>query len=428
MTYQSRGRQKKKFTITASEEGVEIAEKALMRLGFESKNNFAKSQFLSRTSVTKFFNHQPIQLDTFKRICDALKLNWREIAGLEEEQQQKQVKRKDCSSLEVQEEVGSVQILQRLVTVIDQKNGTAKAEIILKGDINSVDNLKTLELILRQYSGDTIKIKDIQEGSIKLKIEGSEEDINRLLERIKSGELTEVNSFPIKDINILSESSDDEESNESVDKWRLVQEIVSQPVRNRDLSGVDLSDADLRGAFLSNANLRGADLRGTDLTRRSFLRGADLREAILSDADLSRADLREAILSDADLSRADLSRADLNGADLREAILREADLRGAFLNRANLRGADLREAILRGAIFSGSDLNRANLRGADLREAILRRANLRRADLSKSQVTNTTFSSNSLGMTEELKQNLIKRGARVEDFLKDPTGKTLIPH
>ncbi len=203
MTNQSRAGKKKKFTITASEEGVEIAEKALLRLGFESKSNFAKSQLISRSVVTKFFNHQPIQLDTFKRICDALKLNWRELAGLEDEQQQKQVKRQDCSSLETQEEVGSVQTLHRLVTVIDQQNGTAKAEIILKGDINSVDNLQTLQLILQQYSGDTIKINDIQEGSIQLKIEGSEEDINRLIERIKSGELTEVNGFPIEDIKIL---------------------------------------------------------------------------------------------------------------------------------------------------------------------------------------------------------------------------------
>ena len=207
MTNPSRGRQKKKFTITASEEGVEIAEKALLRLGFESKSNFAKSQLISPGVVYKFFKRQPIQLDTLKRICDALKLNWREVAGLEEEQQ-KQVKRKNCSSLEAQEEVGSVQTLHRLVTVIDQQNGTAKAEITLKGDINSVDNLKMLELILRQHSGHTIKIKDIQEGSIKLNIEGSEEDINRLLERIKSGELTEVNGFPIEDISILSESSE----------------------------------------------------------------------------------------------------------------------------------------------------------------------------------------------------------------------------
>jgi hypothetical protein len=62
-------RKKKKITITASSEGVEIAQKALIRLGFDSKINFAKSQLLARSTVTKFFQCQPIQADSFKKIC-----------------------------------------------------------------------------------------------------------------------------------------------------------------------------------------------------------------------------------------------------------------------------------------------------------------------------------------------------------------------
>jgi hypothetical protein len=62
-------RKKKRITITASSEGVEIAENALIRLGFDSKSNFAKTQYLARSTVTKFFQYQPIQLDSFKKIC-----------------------------------------------------------------------------------------------------------------------------------------------------------------------------------------------------------------------------------------------------------------------------------------------------------------------------------------------------------------------
>ncbi|MBW4476153.1 MAG: hypothetical protein KME54_04585 [Tolypothrix brevis GSE-NOS-MK-07-07A] len=87
MTDSSLAKKKKKVTYTASTQGIDRAENALKRLGFESKSNFAESQLLSRSTVTKFFQCQPIQLDSFKRICKALKLNWAEIAERIEEGQ-----------------------------------------------------------------------------------------------------------------------------------------------------------------------------------------------------------------------------------------------------------------------------------------------------------------------------------------------------
>ncbi|BDA71570.1 hypothetical protein CAL7716_057360 [Calothrix sp. PCC 7716] len=77
---------KKKITYTASSQGIEKAEKALQRLGKESKSKFAESIQLSRTTVTKFFARQPIQLDGFKTICDALTLDWREIGNIEKQE------------------------------------------------------------------------------------------------------------------------------------------------------------------------------------------------------------------------------------------------------------------------------------------------------------------------------------------------------
>ncbi|MEH2181478.1 hypothetical protein [Nostoc sp.] len=213
----SQGTKKRKITIIASPKGVEIAEKALLRLGFGSKSNFAKSQLLARNTVTKFFQREPIQLDSFRRICEALKLNWREIAAITEEKSER-LEIKASSSSDTNEGVEPVQKLRRKVTVIDKSTQKIKAAIILEGEINSIQNLKIIELILREYSGETIEIIDIQEGSIKLIVEGYQEDIERLISFIKSGELEELGGFPVEDIQILSESSDGDKSSELDEK------------------------------------------------------------------------------------------------------------------------------------------------------------------------------------------------------------------
>ncbi|WP_365671600.1 pentapeptide repeat-containing protein [Okeania sp. SIO3I5] len=60
------------------------------------------------------------------------------------------------------------------------------------------------------------------------------------------------------------------------------------------------------------------------------------------------------------------------------------------------------------------------LNKANLKEANLIGANLSGAELKDSEVTNTKFSSNSPGMTEELKQNLIQRRAIFQNSLEEP--------
>jgi uncharacterized protein YjbI with pentapeptide repeats len=488
-------RKKKKITISASSEGVKIAEKALIRLDFDSKSDFAKSKFLARSTVTDFFLRRPIQPDSFKKICQELKLDWTKIADFSEEQPSQIPGITDCINPDINE--GGEKMLTptfyRQVTVIDKKTNTIKAEIKLIGDLNSFGDSSRVEFILREFAGDTIKITDIKEGSIRLTVEGSQEDIDRLVSRIKSGELKEVNGFPVEDVQILSESSEDDESNELNNKWHLVREIVTQGIRDRNLSGVDLSDADLSGANLSFADLSGANLSGADLSGANLmsaklsdtdlsvadLSGANLNFAKLSGADLSGADLNRATLSGADLNSADLNSADLSDAYLRGANLIDADLSGAYLigadlksanlsganlsganlgvanlsdanlSDANLRGANLRGANLRGAYLSdanlsraylsradlsgaylsganlsGADLIGANLSGAylrsadlidaDLRSAALIGADLSGADLSQTKVEKARFSSN-LGISESMKQDLIRQGAIFED-------------
>ena len=400
-------RKKKKLTITATEKGVDTAEKALIRLGFDSKSNFAVAH-LSRSTVSNFFNQVPIQLDSFKRICDRLKLKWQEIAGITENSiNSEQIERQVNPSPDIEEGV-KLKMLSRTVTVVDEPTQTSKAVITLKGDIDSISNLQILAFILKEYGGHTIQITDIKEGSIKLIIEGSEEDIERLLIQIKSGELKELDGFPVEDAQILSESSEDSESSEQ--KWRLVEEIVTNQIIGRDLRGADLSDSDVSGAYLRAANLSEADLSDSDVSG-AYLIGAYLIGANLSRANLSRANLIGANLNRANLNRAYLNRAYLNNANLSDSYLSGADLRDADLRFADLRFADLRFADLSGAKLSGADLSGADLIGA----------NLSGANLSGIQVEKTRFLDN-LGITEEQKKDLIKRGAIFEDSPGNPAG------
>jgi DNA-binding Xre family transcriptional regulator len=83
MKSHNNGQKKKRITVTASCQCIKKAEMALIRLGFESKSNFAKYH-LSRTTVTKFFQGQPISVDSLKRICKELELNWEDCLPTEE--------------------------------------------------------------------------------------------------------------------------------------------------------------------------------------------------------------------------------------------------------------------------------------------------------------------------------------------------------
>ena len=58
--------------------------------------------------------------------------------------------------------------------------------MILRGELSSVNNPQILESILKEYSGDTIQIIDIREGSIKLIIKGSKKHIIKLLTNLYS--------------------------------------------------------------------------------------------------------------------------------------------------------------------------------------------------------------------------------------------------
>lgn len=158
--------QRKRITLVATEAGVQHAEQALISLGFDSKTNFAKAQLMARNTVTKFFQRDPIQLDSFQRICQGLKLNWQDIAELDVG---KTAHSDQASCGEgykpVQAEASVATLLQKQVIVTDSQQ-RVKAEIILKGDSQTInhDLQLTLQLLLQQYAGNTITITDMKPG------------------------------------------------------------------------------------------------------------------------------------------------------------------------------------------------------------------------------------------------------------------------
>ncbi|WP_373526195.1 NB-ARC domain-containing protein [Nostoc sp.] len=76
---------KKRFTVKASIQGIKIAENALLRLNYGTKTEFVDAKRLARSSVTNFFNLKPIQLHTFKNICENLKLDYQKIIDLSDD-------------------------------------------------------------------------------------------------------------------------------------------------------------------------------------------------------------------------------------------------------------------------------------------------------------------------------------------------------
>jgi uncharacterized protein YjbI with pentapeptide repeats len=364
----------------------------------------------------------------------------------------------------------------------NQKNtnydGKFSGAVVFTASENKKKQILTLLELLRKITDDQeITITDIEQGSIKLTLKGSQKSLEKIESLFKSGDLNKIsgditvenvqftednclaftiagdvnadeitylkstiigqnlaespkqlaeessaNPFSVKTVSTNEASKEiNNKLIESIKKPNFLQRIIRRyrriNLREADLREADLREADLREADLREADLREADLREADL-READLSGAFLRRAILSGAFLRRAILSGANLRRAILSRANLSRADLSEANLRGAYLSGAILRGANLSRADLSEANLRGAYLSGAILRGADLSGANLSGAILSGADLRRADLSDANLSGAEVKNAIFI-DATGITPEQKQDLIRRGAIFGDNSND---------
>jgi uncharacterized protein YjbI with pentapeptide repeats len=427
---------RKRITVTASIKGIERAEKALVRKGVVSKEEFAKSILMGKSTVDKFFTRKAIQLDSFQRICEGLTIaDWRSIAELEDIVEQlppENIKEEGVAEKSAMLAHVGVQSAGLSIIAMDNQSGEIKARIDLDTNISNF-NFQTkmsLEALLKFYGGATIKIVKTEPGSVKVKIKGTKKDIAKLLDCINSGEIATLVGFSIQDTQILSpEFLEELGTTSNQKKWDLVREIITNPSIRGDLSNQDLSSVDLSGKILSGKILRNSDLSGADLG------GADLKNGILYNTNLSNANLRDtnlyianlsyANLSYANLSYANLSYANLSNANLSYANLSYADLRGIILNNVNLNSVDLSGADLSGTDLNGADLSSKNLsdtgfRYANLSNADLKGSNLSNADLRGSNLSYANFENAIVqncylgegnGLAELAKNDLTQRGA-----------------
>ena len=126
--------------------------------------------------------------------------------------------------------------------------------------------------------------------------------------------------------------------NPNNNKWSLIQEIVSQSVKGRDLTRAKLIRANLSHAKLIRANLIDVNLNGANL----------------SHAKLIRANLIDVNLNGADLSHVNLSHADLIDVNLNDADLSGSKVKNSFWSNSGISDSLRQDLLDRGAIFEDS--------------------------------------------------------------------------
>jgi uncharacterized protein YjbI with pentapeptide repeats len=429
-----------------SKEGLERAKEAFHLKGW-TQEYLAGSVECTRQTVAKFFVGGDVEKRFFEAICLKLNLIVAEIADFGSEEGQLN------TSVSVN---GNRQQSLATLTQKQTESDEEKVSFSILGTASKVDlpKLKALVANLQKITGDTsIAIVDIEKGSIRLILEGSQESLEQIEALFKSGQLTEVEGIPVQDVQFVTpqipeldediqtidkkrlafiiagsvsseeiqelkaaftETLDNDEEIEADDKARLVQEIITKGAKARNLSDADLRRADLRRADLSGADLSGANMSYANLSYAnlsdSSLKYVNLNHAYLIRVTINDSNLNHTSFIRANLSGADLTRADLSNANLSDANLSGADLSGANLSDANLSGANLSDANLSGANLSGARIDtqtkidskwhlvweivtqgarQQDLIGIDLSGANLSGANLSGANLSGANLSGT---------------------------------------
>ena len=229
---------------------------------------------VSRSSVQKFFNGKLISVDNFQLLCGELELDWKEIAESEE--------------------------------IASSITNRKRVAFVIEGSLDDLDPTKLAKLqamvrSLQQLTGDaSMTTVDIEEGSIRLILEGSEEGIEKLKQLFDEGELAEVLGTPVRSVELTKyDIRKREEVREDRLKALLVATIQSQGAFRADLSDSDLSETNLTKADLRGADLRGADLRDADLRGMGFPRDCDRNRtlAFALSLPLARRRIRDLLLA-----------------------------------------------------------------------------------------------------------------------------------
>lgn len=160
-----------------------------------------------------------------------------------------------------------------------------------------------------------------------------------------------------------------------------------------DLSGVDFTNSDLSGANLTNAILRIVDLRGAKMSADTIIASKwrviwDIINNPMPDRSHPGIDLSLGFWIGSTLERADV-----HGSDFTRGIMDDVNFEGANgaaarFNNVEFRGANFKNADLRGAAFNNGFLERVNFLGANLTLATFVGATFRNTTMPDGSIRN----------------------------------------
>ncbi len=223
-----------------SKEGLEKAKKAFKLTGW-TQDYLAGRVDCTRQTVIKFFARRCVEKNIFQHICTEINLEWGEVAELEPEEAQysrpfsignlaQTAQEKTCEIS--QESCSNTQVLTTPADVTTGQKATDEKRYAyaIAGSVDEVDilKLKAIAALLKELAKDTsIKIVDIEQGSIKLILEGSQKGLERLEALFKAGKLTEVSGIPVGDVEFVATRTSDNDRDTITDKKLLAFTIAS---------------------------------------------------------------------------------------------------------------------------------------------------------------------------------------------------------
>jgi DNA-binding XRE family transcriptional regulator len=248
-------------SLRVSEEGLKKAKEAFKRAGW-TQDHLAGRADCTRQTVHKFLNGRDVEKRIFEAICGELKLTVGEIADFEsEEEQLSKSLGSNGSSVQTlqgntsessQERCGNMDVLTEPVAETKEQNQTYEERLAfaIAGSVSKVDiqKLKAIVGVLQKITGDTsLEIVDIEKGSIRLILEGSQESLEQIEALFKSGQLTEVEGFRVEDVQFVNPKNLEHEVDiKAVDKKRLAFTIAG---------GISLEEIqELKTVFTKNSD------------------------------------------------------------------------------------------------------------------------------------------------------------------------------
>lgn len=250
-------------SFQASTTGIEMVKQAFKRKGW-TQDYLAGSVKCSRPTVSKFFAGRLVEKRFFQSLCSELGLKWEDIVDWDLDESANKVlvsSRETCDTMDIPTTPADV--------TEDQKTSEARVPYAAVGTVAKADipKVKAILDLLQEITGDSnIKLFDIEEGSVRLILEGSQSGLEQIETLFKSGQLTEVLGIPVLDVRPITMERNKKilvftiDANISTEDLQAVKAVLS----NRDFRDAKPDYIDTSGISIA-ANTVQADFNSANL-------------------------------------------------------------------------------------------------------------------------------------------------------------------